>query len=74
MKYFKPPLYSIVADGFNVSKSEARRLIAQGAVKLRYEEITYTVDNPNANIQAVDGLVIQVGKKRFLRLRIEGKR
>jgi tyrosyl-tRNA synthetase len=47
------------------STSEARRLIAQGGVKLDGEAIT-ELDVPRARLE---GAVLQAGKRRFLRLR-----
>jgi tyrosyl-tRNA synthetase len=47
------------------STSEARRLIAQGGVKLEGDVLT-ELDVPRARL---DGAVLQAGKRRFLRLR-----
>jgi tyrosyl-tRNA synthetase len=47
------------------STSEARRLIAQGGVKLDGESVT-GVDLPRARL---DGALIQAGKRRFVRFR-----
>jgi len=46
------------------SKSQARRLVQQGAVKLDGERVT----SIEAEIEADDEQVLQVGKRRFLRL------
>ena len=58
-------LAQLLADtGLAASKGEARRLIEQGGVKLDGEKA-------NANIEVVvasQGLLIQVGKRRFLRI------
>jgi tyrosyl-tRNA synthetase len=52
---------------FEISSSEARRLIQQGGVKLDGEPIPAgTLDLPPADL---DGRVLQVGKRRFRRLR-----
>ena len=48
------------------SKSEARRLIEQGAVKIDKAVIS----DPTANICFHDKMVIQVGKLKFVRVRI----
>ncbi|MNZ80301.1 Tyrosine--tRNA ligase [compost metagenome] len=50
---------------FAASNGEARRSIQQGAVKLNEEKLT----NLNAVIEIVDGDVIQVGKRKFAKLR-----
>jgi tyrosyl-tRNA synthetase len=47
------------------STSEARRLIAQGAVKIDGEAVT-DLDVPRSRL---DGALIQAGKRRFMRLR-----
>jgi tyrosyl-tRNA synthetase len=51
--------------GAAASGSEARRLVAQGAVKLDGERV------PNDKFQATlrDGMILQSGKKFFRRLR-----
>jgi tyrosyl-tRNA synthetase len=48
------------------STSDARRLIAQGGLKLDGETVTQT-DVPTARL---DGVVVQAGKRRFVRIRV----
>jgi tyrosyl-tRNA synthetase len=56
----------LLVEGLGVpSTSEARRLLAQGGVKLDGETVT-ELDLPRARL---DGAVIQAGKRRFARLR-----
>jgi tyrosyl-tRNA synthetase len=55
---------ALLADWFGLSTSEARRLIAQGAVRLEGEVIT-ELDLPRA---ALAGLLVQAGKRRFVRV------
>ena len=55
---------TILATTFGLSTSEARRLIAQGAVKLDGEPIDQ-LDLPRARLS---GTVVQAGKRRFVRL------
>jgi len=50
-----------------VSSSEAKRLIRQSAVSIDGSRIT----DPNAEVKPADGMVIQVGKRKFARLRIK---
>lgn len=51
------------------STSEARRLIQQGGVKLHQGDEVTTVADPQAAIAIpAEGLVIQVGKRRFARI------
>ena len=58
-------LPALLADGVGIgSTSEARRLLAQGAVRLNGEVVT-ELDLPRASL---DGALLQVGKRRFARL------
>jgi len=57
----------VMAEAFGMSSSEARRLIEQGGVKLDGEVIAAdALELPTADL---DGRVLQVGKRRFRRLR-----
>ncbi len=59
-------LPQLIGAGFELSASEARRLIKQGAVKLDGELIpAETLELPRADLA---GKVLQVGKRRFLQL------
>lgn len=51
----------ITTAGFAQSNGEARRLIQQGGVRLDSQMI----DDPNAECELADGMVLQVGKRRF---------
>jgi tyrosyl-tRNA synthetase len=59
-------LPELIADLFGGSRSEARRTIDQGGVKLDGEPVK-VLDLPAAEL---DGRVLQVGKRRFRRLRV----
>jgi tyrosyl-tRNA synthetase len=60
-------LPALLEDAFGVSRSEARRLLAQAGVKLDGEALGEdTLDLP---AERLDGAVIQVGKRRVKRLR-----
>ncbi len=60
-------LPQLLAAAFEISSSEARRLLGQGGVKLDGEPIPAgTLDLEPA---ALEGRVLQVGKRRFRRLR-----
>jgi tyrosyl-tRNA synthetase len=59
-------LPELIASLFGGSRSEARRAIAQGGVKLDGEPVE-ALDVPAAEL---DGRVLQVGKRRFRRLRL----
>jgi tyrosyl-tRNA synthetase len=54
----------LVATDLAKSKSEARRLIQQGGVKLDDEK----VDSIEWMVPVRDGMILQVGKRRFVRL------
>ena len=61
-------LPALLARAFGVSTSEARRGVAQGAVRLDGEPVAAGVlDLPAAEI---NGRVLQFGKRRFARVRI----
>ena len=57
-------LPAVLADAFGLSTSEARRLIAQGGVKLDGETVS-ELDMPR---EGLAGAVLQAGKRRFVRL------
>jgi tyrosyl-tRNA synthetase len=60
-------LPQLMAGAFEISSSEARRLIQQGGAKLDGEPIPS--DTLDLELAALDGRVLQVGKRRFRRLR-----
>jgi len=47
------------------SKSEAKRLITQGGVRIDNE----VINDPNKKIKPENGMVVQVGKRRFVRIK-----
>ena len=57
-------LPEVLAEHFGMSRSEARRNIAQGGVRLDGEPVT-ELDLP---VGGLDGRVLQVGRRRFVRL------
>jgi tyrosyl-tRNA synthetase len=57
----------LMAGAFEISSSEARRLIEQGGVKLDGEALG--ASSLDLEPSALDGRVLQVGKRRFRRLR-----
>jgi len=54
----------IALSGLVNSKSEARRLIEQGGVKINGEK----VDDPNLDLTVKKGMVIKIGKLNFVKL------
>jgi len=59
-------LPAVIADAFDRTRSDARRMLAQGGVRLDGEPIA-ALDVPSAD---VDGRVLQLGKRHFRRLRV----
>jgi tyrosyl-tRNA synthetase len=63
-------LPALLAAEFGLSSSEARRLIGQGGVRIDGAPVEAgTLDVPAAEL---DGVVLQVGKRRHRRLRLAG--
>jgi tyrosyl-tRNA synthetase len=61
-------LPAALADAFGMSRSEARRVLAQGGVKVEGEPLDGAeLDVPR---ERVDGAIVQVGKRNFRRLRV----
>ena len=58
-------LPALVAEAFGVSRSEARRLIAQHGVRVDDE----VVSDGDVPADQLDGRVLRAGKRRFVRLR-----
>jgi tyrosyl-tRNA synthetase len=59
-------LPALLADHFGTSRSEARRLLAQGGVRLDGDPLTEgDLDVP---IERLEGAVLQVGKRKFRRI------
>jgi tyrosyl-tRNA synthetase len=61
-------LPALIAAAFGISSSEARRTLAQGGVRLDGEVVPAEV--LDLAPEAVDGRVLQLGKRRFKRIRI----
>jgi tyrosyl-tRNA synthetase len=60
----------LMAGAFEISSSEARRLISQGGAKLDGEPLPS--DRLDLAVAELDGRVLQAGKRRFRRLRSGG--
>jgi tyrosyl-tRNA synthetase len=59
-------LPALVAEHFGTSRSEARRLLEQGAIRLDGEPLPpEALDLP---VSELDGVVLQVGKRKFRRI------
>ncbi|GAX90667.1 tyrosine--tRNA ligase [Effusibacillus lacus] len=48
------------------SNGEARRMVLQGGVKINQEK----VDNVDARVHLEDGMILQVGKRKFVKIRL----
>lgn len=63
-------LPALLADAFNITTSEARRSLSQGAVRIEGERVSNgTLDVP---VEQVAGKVLQLGKRRFARVQVVG--
>jgi tyrosyl-tRNA synthetase len=62
-------LPAVLADAFGVTRSEARRLIAQGGVRVDGEPLP--PDRLEMPASELDGAILQLGRRRFRRLRLE---
>jgi tyrosyl-tRNA synthetase len=60
-------LPAVLEQVFGMSRSEGRRLLAQGGVRLDGEPLS--ADEQELPAERLDGAVLQVGKRRFARLR-----
>ena len=61
-------LPALLAEHFGLSRSEARRLIGQGGVKIDGEAVP--ADEIDVAAERLDGKIVQVGKRRHKRLRL----
>jgi tyrosyl-tRNA synthetase len=63
----KVHLPAVIAEAFGISRSEARRRLGQGGVRLDGEPL----DPAELDLEAerLDGAVLQVGRRQFRRLR-----
>lgn len=59
-------LPALIADAFAISRGEARRMIGQGAVRIDGEQISG--DSLDLAAAELTGKVLQVGKRRFVRV------
>ncbi len=58
---------AVIADSFGGSRSDARRMLAQGAVKL--DGVALGADDIDIAAERLDGAILQVGKRQFRRMR-----
>jgi tyrosyl-tRNA synthetase len=55
----------LVFSGLSSSKSDARRLIEQGGMKVDGKKVSAF----DEVIEIIDGLVVQAGKRRFIKIK-----
>jgi tyrosyl-tRNA synthetase len=60
---------AVLAEGFGLSRSDARRRLAQGGVRVDGEPLG--PDELDVAPERLDGAVLQVGKRQFRRLRVQ---
>jgi tyrosyl-tRNA synthetase len=63
-------LPALLAAAFGVSTSEARRSLAQGGVRIDGERVEGNGSSLDVPVDRVDGRVLQLGKRRFARVRV----
>ncbi len=63
-------LPALIAHAFGISTSEARRSLAHGGVRL--DGVAVANGSLDLDRAAVDGKVLQLGKRRFARVRVSG--
>ncbi len=63
-------LPALLAEAFGVSTSEARRALLQGGVRI--DGVQVSNGSLDVGSSEIDGRVIQLGKRRFARVRVDG--
>lgn len=62
-------LPQVLSDAFGISRSEARRLVEQGGVKIDKEPAD--AGKLDVDAEALDGAVVQIGRRRFKRFQLD---
>jgi len=58
----------VVALGLSASRSEARRLIEQGGIKIGLNQDLATISDSQGEIEVISGLIVQRGKRQFIKI------
>ena len=58
----------VVALGLSASRSEARRLIEQGGVKIGFGQDLVAIDDSQAEVEVKSDLIVQRGKRQFIKI------
>lgn len=64
------PIATVLSEAFGISRSEARRLLAQGAVAVDGRRLP--PDLQEVSVEELDGAVVRLGKRRFRRISLVG--
>jgi len=62
-------LPGVLSQAFGMSTSEARRMLAQGGVKLDGDQVSN--GSIDLTVDQIDGKVVQTGKRRFVRVKVK---
>lgn len=62
-------LPAVLAAQFSLSSSEARRMISQGGVRIDGDAVA--PENFDIPAKGLDGAILQLGKRRFVKLRVD---
>jgi tyrosyl-tRNA synthetase len=58
----------VVALGLSASRSEARRLIEQGGIKIGFGQDLVAIDDSQEELEVKSGLIVQRGKRQFIKI------
>ena len=58
----------VVALGLSASRSEARRLIEQGGIKIGFGQDLAIIDDGQAEVEVKSDLIVQRGKRQFIKI------
>jgi tyrosyl-tRNA synthetase len=63
-----PVLELLVYLNLASSKSEAKRLILQKGVRVKVKDKIFKIENPREEVEIKEGMIVQVGKRKFAQL------
>ena len=61
----------LISTAFNISKTSARKMIEQGAVKIYYNGEMKKIIEPNKNVEINNDMVLQLGKLKYKRIKVK---
>lgn len=62
-------IYLLYESGLVASKADAQRMLKQGAVQINQQKVT----DSKLDVPIEDGLIIQVGKRKFVKIRLHSE-